>query len=41
MARNFGLPRQLNTSSRVPVWPMWVVALIAVGVINAATFLHH
>jgi len=40
MARNFGVPRQLEHSTGAPVWPLWIVALISVGVINAATFLH-
>jgi hypothetical protein len=41
MARNFGVPRQVNRHERAPVWPMWVVAFAMIGVINAATFLHH
>ncbi|MDB5502116.1 MAG: hypothetical protein JWR89_2018 [Tardiphaga sp.] len=40
MARNFGVPRQLNARTAAPMWPLWIVALMAVGVINAATFLH-
>jgi hypothetical protein len=41
MARNFGLPRQVNRHERAPVWPMWVVAFAMIGVINATMFLHH
>ena len=41
MARNFGVPRQIGRHERAPVWPMWVVAFAMIGVINAATFLHH
>jgi hypothetical protein len=40
MARNFGVPRPLNNSTSASVWPLWIVAFMAVGVINAATFLH-
>jgi hypothetical protein len=40
MARNFGVPRQLNNSTGAPVWPLWIVVFMAVGVINAAVFLH-
>jgi hypothetical protein len=39
MARNFGVPRQIDRHTRTPVWRTWLVALL--GVINAATFLHH
>jgi hypothetical protein len=39
MARNFGVPRQIDRHTRTPVWRTWLEALL--GVINAATFLHH
>jgi hypothetical protein len=39
MARNFGVPRQIDRHTHTPVWRTWLVALL--GVINAATFLHH
>jgi hypothetical protein len=39
MARNFGVPRQIDRYKRTPVWRMWLVALL--GIINASTFLHH
>jgi hypothetical protein len=39
MARNFGVHRHFNPSVRSPVWPLWVVAIAAIAVINAATFL--
>ena len=38
MARNFGVPRQIDRQKRTPVWRMWLVALL--GFINASTFLH-
>jgi len=38
MARNFGVPRQIDRHKRTPGWRMLLVALL--GVINAATFLH-
>lgn len=40
MARNFGL-RPANPSDRTPVWPFLAVTIVAIGVINAALFLHH
>ena len=39
MARNFGVHRQIDRHTHTPVWRTWLVALL--GVINAATFLHH
>jgi hypothetical protein len=39
MARNFGFRR--SRENRAPIWPMWVVAFVAIGVINAAMFLPH
>ena len=41
MARNFGIPRQFNGQARAAVWPLWMMAVLAVAVINAATFLPH
>lgn len=41
MARNFGVPRHFNDQARAPVWPLWMVAVMAIAVINAATFLPH
>jgi hypothetical protein len=39
MARNFGVHRQFNGSADAPIWPLWIVTIAAVAVINAATFL--
>jgi hypothetical protein len=41
MARNFGVPRHFNDQAHSPVWPLWMVAVLAVAVINVATFLPH
>jgi hypothetical protein len=41
MARNFGLTPQRDSQKRAALWPLWLVALIALGMINAATLLHH
>jgi hypothetical protein len=41
MARNFGLTPQRDSQERAALWPLWLVALIALGVINAASLLHH
>lgn len=41
MARNFGVRRQFNDQAHAPVWPLWMIAFMAVIVINAATFLPH
>jgi hypothetical protein len=41
MARNFGVPRQIDRHERARLWPMWVVALATISVVNAAAFLHH
>jgi hypothetical protein len=39
MARNFGFRSLARQNDWAPVWPMWVVALIAICVIGAATLL--
>jgi hypothetical protein len=41
MARNFGVPRQVDRHERATLWPMWVVAFAMISVINAAAFLRH
>jgi hypothetical protein len=41
MARNFGFHSPIGRSDRAPVWSMWVVAFVAIGVISAATLLPH
>ncbi len=42
MARNFGVPRQIDRHERTPVWPMWLVTFaIKIGIINAAKFPYH
>jgi hypothetical protein len=38
MARNFGVRPLSSRNNRAP---MWVVAFVAIGVINAAMFLPH
>jgi hypothetical protein len=37
MARNFGVPRQIDRHERAALWPMWVVAF-SMSVINAVRF---
>ena len=39
MARNFGIHRQFDNPTDAPVWPLWMMALAAVIVIEAATLL--
>jgi hypothetical protein len=35
MARNFGVPRQIDRHERAPVWPTWLVTFaIKLGIIN-------
>jgi hypothetical protein len=41
MARNFGFHSPVRQNDRAPIWPMWLVAFVAVGVISAATLLPH
>jgi hypothetical protein len=41
MARNFGVPRHFQDQTHSPVWPLWIVAVVAVAIINVATFLPH
>jgi hypothetical protein len=41
MARNFGFHSPVRQNNPSPVWPMWVVAFVAIGVISAATLLPH
>ncbi len=39
MARNFGVPRQIDRHERTPVWPTWLVTFaIKLGIINPAKF---
>ena len=39
MARNFGVPRQIDRYERAPVWPAWLVTFaIRLGIINPAKF---
>jgi len=39
MARNFGVPRQIDQHERTPVWPTWLVTFaIRLGIINPAKF---
>jgi hypothetical protein len=40
MPRNFGF-RPPDRNGRAPVWPIWAVTLMVIGVINVAVFLHH
>ena len=39
MSRNFGLPRKNHPETPYSSWPMWVAALIAIGVIDIALHL--
>jgi hypothetical protein len=41
MARNFGVRPLSSRNNRAPIWPMWVVAFVTIGIINAAMFLPH
>jgi hypothetical protein len=41
MARNYGLRRPGANRDRAPIWPLLVMTVIVVGVINAAMFLPH
>jgi hypothetical protein len=41
MSRNFGLHSPVRKNDRAPVWPLWAVAFVAIGIINAAMFLPH
>jgi hypothetical protein len=41
MARNFGFRAPMRQNNRAPIWPMWIVAFLAIGVISAATMLPH
>jgi hypothetical protein len=41
MTRNFGFHSPVRQNNPSPVWPMWVVAFVAIGVISAATLLPH
>ena len=38
MSRNFGVERR-DRESQLSAWPMWVAALIAIGMINIALHL--
>jgi hypothetical protein len=40
MARNFGVPQPLNQSDRGSLWPFFLVAVLAVGMVDAAVHLH-
>ena len=39
MSRNFGVPRQTHGAYRGPMWPLLVVTLIMIGLINVAAYL--
>jgi hypothetical protein len=41
MSRNFGFRLPPRKKDRAPIWPMWAVAFVAIGVISAATLLPH
>jgi hypothetical protein len=41
MVRNFGIRRPIRHNDRAPVWPILIVAFLAIGMINAAIFLRH
>jgi hypothetical protein len=41
MARNFGVPRHTCGSYRGSMWPIAVVTLIMIGLIDVAAHLHH
>ena len=41
MARNFGVPRHIVGAYRSSMWPLLALALIVVGMIDAATHLRH
>jgi hypothetical protein len=42
MARNFGVPRQIDRRERMPIWPTWrVIFAIKLGIINPAKFPYH
>jgi hypothetical protein len=41
MSRNFGVPRQTYGGYRGSMWPLVVVTLIMIGLIDVATHLHH
>jgi hypothetical protein len=39
MARNFGVPQQIDRHQRTPVWPTWLVTFaIKLGIVNPAKF---
>jgi hypothetical protein len=40
MSRNFGFRPPIR-NNRPPIWPMWAVAFLAIGMMNAAVFLHN
>jgi hypothetical protein len=44
MARNFGVPQQINRQSRGSLWPVLLIASIligGIGAIDVAAHLHH
>jgi hypothetical protein len=41
MSRNFGVPRQTYSAYRGSMWPLVLLTLIMIGLIDAATHLHH
>jgi hypothetical protein len=41
MARNFGLPQQVNRDHRGSIWPLLAIVFMLIGVINVAAHLHH
>lgn len=41
MSRNFGFRSPTHKQDRAPIWPMWAIAFVAIGVISAASWLPH
>jgi hypothetical protein len=41
MARNFGVPHQINREGRESLWPILLIVSILIGAINIAVHLHH
>jgi hypothetical protein len=40
MARNFGVPQQINRQSRGSLWPILLIVSTLIGTINIAVHLH-
>ena len=41
MARNFGLPQQINREYRGSLWPILLLGFIVIGAIDVAAHLHY